>query len=74
MTTLLVGAQRTIYGDAMIGNHCQHVASTQLTTTQMLPSAIARIGAREILVDQNVQDIIGHEYLLGHRGQYMVMR
>jgi DNA mismatch repair ATPase MutS len=73
----------------MIGNHCQHVASTaiaktghpgirptgnyalstgdfftQLTTTQMLPSAIARIGAREILVDQN----------LGHRGQYMVMR
>lgn len=41
---------------------------TQLTTTQMLPSAIARIGAREILVDQNVQDIIGHELkmLVGH--------
>ncbi|CAG8095322.1 unnamed protein product [Penicillium olsonii] len=41
---------------------------TQLTTTQMLPSAIARIGAREILVDRNVQDIIGHELqmLVGH--------
>ncbi|KAJ5124569.1 DNA mismatch repair protein MutS-like N-terminal [Penicillium bovifimosum] len=41
---------------------------TQLTTTQMLPSAIARIGAREILVDQNVQDSIGHELqmLVGH--------
>ncbi|KAJ5154032.1 uncharacterized protein N7500_009471, partial [Penicillium coprophilum] len=41
---------------------------TQLTTTQMLPSAIARIGAREILVDQNVQDLIGHELqmLVGH--------
>lgn len=37
---------------------------TQLTTTQMLPSAIARIGAREILVDQNVQDIIGQEIQL----------
>ncbi|KAJ5936146.1 hypothetical protein N7454_005444, partial [Penicillium verhagenii] len=34
---------------------------TQLTTAQTLPSAIARIGAREILVDQNVQDIIGQE-------------
>ncbi|CAG8197233.1 unnamed protein product [Penicillium salamii] len=41
---------------------------TQVTTTQMLPSAIARIGAREILVDRNVQDIIGHELqmLVGH--------
>ncbi|KAJ5555419.1 hypothetical protein N7461_003889, partial [Penicillium sp. DV-2018c] len=41
---------------------------TQLTTTQMLPSAIARIGAREILVDQNMQDSIGHELqmLVGH--------
>ncbi|KAF9241262.1 hypothetical protein DTO013E5_8898 [Penicillium roqueforti] len=41
---------------------------TQLTTSQMLPSAIARIGAREILVDQNVQDLIGHELqlLVGH--------
>ncbi|KAJ5520679.1 DNA mismatch repair protein MutS-like N-terminal [Penicillium fimorum] len=41
---------------------------TQLTTTQMLPSAIARIRAREILVDQNVQDLIGHELqmLVGH--------
>ncbi|KAJ5780827.1 hypothetical protein N7457_005987 [Penicillium paradoxum] len=41
---------------------------TQLTTAQMLPSAIARIGAREILVDQNLQDLIGHELqmLVGH--------
>lgn len=41
---------------------------TQLTTAQMLPSAIARIGAREILVDQNIQDIIGQELqlLVGH--------
>ncbi|KAJ5731404.1 uncharacterized protein N7483_005912 [Penicillium malachiteum] len=41
---------------------------TQLTTARMLPSAIARIGAREILVDQNVQDIIGQELqqLVGH--------
>ncbi|KAJ5708407.1 hypothetical protein N7488_008208 [Penicillium malachiteum] len=41
---------------------------TQLTTAQMLPSAIARIGAREILVDQNVKDIIGQELqqLVGH--------
>ncbi|BCR90754.1 mismatch repair ATPase MSH1 [Aspergillus chevalieri] len=34
---------------------------TQFTTAQMLPSAIARIGAREILVDQTAQDLIGHE-------------
>jgi len=34
---------------------------TQYTTAQMLPSAIARIGAREILVDQTAQDLIGHE-------------
>jgi DNA mismatch repair ATPase MutS len=41
---------------------------TQLTTLQMLPSAIARIGAREILVDQNVQDLIRQELqlLVGH--------
>ncbi|KAJ5157619.1 uncharacterized protein N7482_008719 [Penicillium canariense] len=41
---------------------------TQLTTTQMLPSAIARIGAREILVDQNVQSLLGQELqlLVGH--------
>ncbi|CEJ57580.1 Putative Mismatch repair ATPase [Penicillium brasilianum] len=41
---------------------------TQLTTLQMLPSAIARIGAREILVDQNIQDLIGQELqlLVGH--------
>lgn len=41
---------------------------TQLTTAQMLPSAIARIGAREILVDQNVQDLVGQELqqLVGH--------
>lgn len=41
---------------------------TQLTTAQMLPSAIARIGAREILVDQKVQASIGHELqqLFGH--------
>lgn len=37
---------------------------TQLTTAQMLPSAIARIGAREVLVDQNVQDLIGPELQL----------
>lgn len=37
---------------------------TQLTTTQNLPSAIARIGAREILVDQSVQDLIGQELQL----------
>ncbi|KAJ5097617.1 hypothetical protein N7456_008338, partial [Penicillium angulare] len=41
---------------------------TQLTTAQMLPSAIARIGAREILVDQDVQQSIGQELqqLFGH--------
>ncbi|KAJ5899863.1 hypothetical protein N7495_004607 [Penicillium taxi] len=41
---------------------------TQLTTAQMLPSAISRIGAREILVDQNVRDLIGQELqlLVGH--------
>lgn len=37
---------------------------TQLTTTQLLPSAIARIGAREVLVDQNLQDLIGQELQL----------
>ncbi|KAJ5114539.1 hypothetical protein NUU61_000298 [Penicillium alfredii] len=41
---------------------------TQLTTAQMLPSAIARIRAREILVDQNVRDLVGQELqlLVGH--------
>lgn len=41
---------------------------TQFTTGQMLPSAIARIGAREILVDQNLQDLVGQELqlLIGH--------
>lgn len=34
---------------------------TQFATAQMLPSAIARIGAREILVDQIIQDLVGHE-------------
>ena len=37
---------------------------TQFTTAQMLPSAIARIGAREILVDQTTQDLIGQEMQL----------
>ena len=37
---------------------------TQFTTAQMLPSAIARIGAREILVDQTIQDLIGQEMQL----------
>ena len=37
---------------------------TQSITAQMLPSAIARIGAREILVDQNLQDLIGSELQL----------
>ncbi|PLB36064.1 mismatch repair ATPase MSH1 [Aspergillus candidus] len=32
---------------------------TQSTSPQMLSSAIARIGAREILVDQELQDLIG---------------
>lgn len=41
---------------------------TQFTTGKMLPSAIARIGAREILVDQNLQDLVGQELqlLVGH--------
>lgn len=34
---------------------------TQTTTAQMLPSAITRIGAREILVDQTVRDTLGKE-------------
>ncbi|KAI9934484.1 DNA mismatch repair ATPase msh1 [Aspergillus wentii] len=37
---------------------------TQHTTAQMLPSAIARIGAREILVDQKLQDLVGQELQL----------
>lgn len=37
---------------------------TQFITAQMLPSAIARIGAREILVDQNLQDLVGPELQL----------
>lgn len=34
---------------------------TQVTTAQMLPSATARIGAREILVDKRLQDLVGQE-------------
>jgi DNA mismatch repair ATPase MutS len=34
---------------------------TQFTTAQMLPSSIARIGAREIVVDQKLQDLLGQE-------------
>ncbi|GFF41299.1 mutS protein homolog 1 [Aspergillus lentulus] len=46
---------------------------TQSTTTQMLPSAIARIAAREILVDQKLQDLIGQELqlLVGHDHRLM---
>lgn len=46
---------------------------TQVTTAQMLPSAIARIGAREILVDQGLQDVIGQELqlLIGHDQRLM---
>ncbi|KAE8151055.1 muts domain V-domain-containing protein [Aspergillus avenaceus] len=46
---------------------------TQTTTAQMLPSAIARIGAREILVDQSIQDLIGQELqlLVGHDHRLM---
>ncbi|KAE8354143.1 muts domain V-domain-containing protein [Aspergillus coremiiformis] len=46
---------------------------TQSTTAQMLPSAIARIGAREILVDQSIRDLIGQEFqlLIGHDHRLM---
>ncbi|KAL4883698.1 muts domain V-domain-containing protein [Aspergillus karnatakaensis] len=46
---------------------------TQLTTAQMLPSALARIGAREILVDQRLQDLVGQELqlLIGHEQRLM---
>ncbi|KAL2870005.1 mismatch repair ATPase MSH1 [Aspergillus lucknowensis] len=46
---------------------------TQVTPAQMLPSAIARIGAREILVDKRLQDLIGQELqlLLGHEQRLM---
>ncbi|KAL3448966.1 muts domain V-domain-containing protein [Aspergillus insuetus] len=46
---------------------------TQVTSAQMLSSAIARIGAREILVDQGLQDSIGQELqlLLGHEKRLM---
>lgn len=46
---------------------------TQVTTAQMLPSAIARIGAREILVDQGLQDVVGQELqlLIGHDQRLM---
>ncbi|KAL4969299.1 mismatch repair ATPase MSH1 [Aspergillus stella-maris] len=46
---------------------------TQSTTAQMLPSAIARIGAREILVDQHLQDLVGQELqlLIGHEQRLM---
>ncbi|KAL2831837.1 muts domain V-domain-containing protein [Aspergillus cavernicola] len=45
----------------------------QTTTAQMLPSAIARIGAREILVDQRLQDLVGQELqlLIGHEQRLM---
>ncbi|KAH8433696.1 mismatch repair ATPase MSH1 [Aspergillus melleus] len=48
---------------------------TQLTTAQMLPSAIARIGAREIVVDQGLQDLIGQELqsLIGHDQRLMTL-
>ncbi|OJI97807.1 hypothetical protein ASPVEDRAFT_79495 [Aspergillus versicolor CBS 583.65] len=46
---------------------------TQFTTAQMLPSAIARIGAREILVDQHIQNLVGQELqlLIGHEQRLM---
>ncbi|KAL2814830.1 muts domain V-domain-containing protein [Aspergillus granulosus] len=46
---------------------------TQVTSAQMLSSAIARIGAREILVDQRLQDPIGQELqlLLGNEQRLM---
>lgn len=34
---------------------------TQRTTVSQLPSAIARIGAREIVLNQTLQDSLGHE-------------
>ncbi|GAM38658.1 MutS protein homolog [Talaromyces pinophilus] len=34
---------------------------TQVTTAQMLPSAIARIGAREIIADQRLQNLLAQE-------------
>lgn len=34
---------------------------TQITTAQMLPSAIARIGPREIIADQRLQNLMGSE-------------
>ncbi|KAL3475401.1 muts domain V-domain-containing protein [Aspergillus californicus] len=48
---------------------------TQSTTSPMLPSAIARIGAREILVDQRLQDQVGQELqlLLGHEQRLMTL-
>ncbi|RAL09260.1 mismatch repair ATPase MSH1 [Aspergillus homomorphus CBS 101889] len=46
---------------------------TQVTTAQMLPSAIARIGAREILVDQALGDGVRQELelLTGHDQRLM---
>ncbi|OJJ99480.1 hypothetical protein ASPACDRAFT_29909 [Aspergillus aculeatus ATCC 16872] len=46
---------------------------TQVTTAQMLPSAIARIGAREILVDQALGDGVRQELqlLTGHDHRLM---
>lgn len=35
---------------------------TQFTTLQSLPSAVARIGAREVLVDQSIRDLVGQEF------------
>ncbi|KAJ9296684.1 hypothetical protein DTO271G3_4883 [Paecilomyces variotii] len=37
---------------------------TQPTTPQMLSSAIARIGAREIVVDEEIRDLVGQELQL----------
>ncbi|KAL1879470.1 MutS protein 1 [Paecilomyces lecythidis] len=37
---------------------------TQPTTSQMLPSAVARIGAREIVVQEEVRDLVGQELQL----------
>lgn len=34
---------------------------TQATTADMLPSAVARIGAREILVDESLRDTLGQD-------------
>ena len=35
---------------------------TQLTMGQMLPSVITRIGAREVLIDHDLRDVVGPEF------------